>query len=70
MTEAAPGTYGQRLKQRREACGMSRSGLAERLTRTTDSVRNWERDALIPPKHVRVALAILLNDAALIEAGK
>lgn len=50
---------GTELKRRREACGYSQGELAERLGVHSMTVSKWERDALVIPIYVDLALQTL-----------
>jgi DNA-binding transcriptional regulator YiaG len=49
---------------------MSKERLAEHVSRTAASVRNWEAGVSVPPRGVRTSLAGLLGAPDLIEAGR
>ena len=67
MNKQLSETYGERIRTRREAIGMSREMLGDRSGRTAATVSNWESSKVTPPRTVRVLLASLLNDSTLIE---
>lgn len=67
---ATTSTFGQLIRERRLAKGMSMGQLASSVDRTAASVRRWERDEVVPGSEVVERLAGVLDlDAAELAAS-
>lgn len=61
-------SYPEMLRAARERAGFTREALANELTRTADIIRHYEAGRVRPPHNVRVRLAHLLDEPALLDA--
>ena len=61
---------GTTVRQARERAGWSREQLGAELRRTARTVRLWELDRVVPPRHVRVIVARLLDEPTLVEVDE
>jgi len=65
-------SFGVRLRELREKCGLSQSGLAERVGISIDSIQNWEQGRTRPRIEALAKLARALGvtvDEVLQESG-
>ncbi|MGH8936123.1 MAG: helix-turn-helix domain-containing protein [Acidimicrobiia bacterium] len=59
---SSPGSFGELIRERREAAGLSQAGLGKLVGRSASAVRNWERGQSLPGEpQVMSALATALG---------
>jgi transcriptional regulator with XRE-family HTH domain len=59
---SSPGSFGELIRERREAAGLSQAGLGKLVGRSASAVRNWERGQSLPSEpQVTSALATALG---------
>lgn len=63
-------SIGSRLRESREALGITQSVLAAELHTTNRTVQNWEHDVSSPPAEVLAAMANLGLDIRYVVTGK
>jgi ribosome-binding protein aMBF1 (putative translation factor) len=61
-------SFADTLRASRERAGLSREALAVEITRSAYTIANYEKGRVNPSRPIRVRLAHLLNEPALLDA--